>query len=108
MANKTVNKVLIDNGSSGNIIFASAFDKMVIGREKLEPVNAHLLGFSRVKVLPLGSIQLVLTLGDPLCHNNDKIPHSGCPIEIQHVTQQAFSQFHKGHPFRLSYGCQIP
>ena len=40
---------------------------MGIGREKLEPVNAHLRGFSRERVLPLGSIQLVLTLGDPLC-----------------------------------------
>ena len=41
-------------------------------------------------------------------HNNDKIPHSGGPIGIQHVTGQTFSQCHKGHHFRLSYGCQIP
>ena len=67
VANKTVHRVLIDNGSSANIIFASAFDKMGIGREKLEPVNTHLRGFSREKVLHLGSIQLVLTLGDPPC-----------------------------------------
>ena len=38
---------------------------MGIGREKLEPVSAYLRGFSGEKVLPLGSIQLVLTLGDP-------------------------------------------
>ena len=67
VANKTVHRVLIDNGSSVDIIFASAFDKMGIGREKLEPVNTHLRGFSGEKVLPLGSIQLVLTLGDPSC-----------------------------------------
>ena len=40
---------------------------MGIRREKLEPVNTYLLGFSEEKVLPLGSIQLVLTLGDPPC-----------------------------------------
>ena len=67
IANKTVHRVLVDNGSSINIIFASTFDKMGIGREKLKLTNAHLWGFSRERVLPLGSIQLVLTLGDPPC-----------------------------------------
>ena len=67
VANKTIHRVLVDNGSSADIIFASAFDKMGIRREKLEPISTHLRGFSREKVLPLGSIQLVLTLGDPPC-----------------------------------------
>ena len=67
VANKTVHRVLIDIGSSTDIIFASAFDKMDIGRVKLGPVNTHLRGFSGEKVLPLGSVQLVLTLGDPPC-----------------------------------------
>ena len=67
VANKTVHRVLIDNRSSADVIFASAIDKMGIGREKLEPVNAHLPGFSGEKVLPLGSIQLVLTLGELSC-----------------------------------------
>ena len=67
VANKTVHRVLVDNGSSADIIFASTFDKMDIGRTKLEPVSTHLRGFSCEKVLPLGSIQLVLTLRDPPC-----------------------------------------
>ena len=67
VANTTFHRVLIDNGSSADIIFTSAFDKMDIGREKLDPVNTHLRGFSGEKVLPLGLIQLVLTLGEPPC-----------------------------------------
>ena len=67
VANKTVHRVLIDNGSSADIIFESAFDKMGVGRERLEPVNTHLRGFSWEMVLPLGLIKLVLTLGEPPC-----------------------------------------
>ena len=67
VANKTVHRVLVDNGSSADIIYASAFDKMGIGRERLEPIITHLRGFSGEKVLPLGSIQLVLTLEEPPC-----------------------------------------
>ena len=67
MANKTVHRVLIDNGSLADIIFASTFEKISIGREELETVNTHLLRFFGEKMLPLGSVQLVLTLGDPPC-----------------------------------------
>ena len=86
VANKTIHWVLVNNGSLADIIFASAFDKMGIGREKLEPVSTHLRGFSGEKVLPLGSIQLLLTLGDPsppVPGNNDsKISHSRCPLRL--------------------------
>ena len=73
VANKIVHRVLVDNRNLANIIFASAFDKMGIGKEKLEPVNAHLRGFFGERVLPLGSIQLVLTLEDPPCQTTSTV-----------------------------------
>ena len=45
VANKTIHRVLVYNGSLVNIFFASAFDKMGIGREKLEPVSTYIRGF---------------------------------------------------------------
>ena len=82
VANKTVHRVLIDNGSSTDIIFASAFDKMGIGREKLEPVNTHLRGFSGEK----GITSRLNTTGTHLRRSPmpgddyDEIPHCRRPI----------------------------
>ena len=56
VANKIVHRVLTDNWSLADIIFASAFEKMGIRKEKLESINTHLLGFSGEKVLSMGSL----------------------------------------------------
>ena len=88
VANKTIHRVLVDNGSSIDIIFASAFDKMGIGREKLGPVNACLRGLSRERVL-LGVDIASAHFGRlPMPgYNNNEISHSRCPIGLQHVTR---------------------
>ena len=97
VANKTIHRVLVDNGSSANIIFASTFNKMSIGREKLEPVNACLCGFSGERVLPLGSIQLVLTLGDPPCQATTAVRYFqlqngvGMVRGNQHIARECYS-----------------
>ena len=97
VANKTIHKVLVDNGSLADIIFASAFNKMGIGREKLEPANAYFLWR---KSTTSGVDTTSAHFGRPPMpgYNNSKISHSRCPLSLQHVTGQALSQYHKGHP----------
>ena len=82
VANKTVHRVLVDNGSSTDIIFASAFDKMGIGRERMEPVSTHLRGFSGEKGITLGLNTISSHLGrSPISGDDDsEIPRCKCPI----------------------------
>lgn len=55
---------MIDNGSSTNILYAAALDKMEIGREKLKPIRTPLIGFGGECLNPLGSIELPMIMGE--------------------------------------------
>ena len=54
--------VLVDNGSLIDILYYPAFQQMRIGRERLTPVDAPLVGFDGMKVIPVGSITLPVTI----------------------------------------------
>ena len=59
-----MHQVLVDNGSSADILYYPAFQQMRIDRERLNPTKAPLVGFGGTKVFPLGAITLVVTVGD--------------------------------------------
>ncbi|KAL2246278.1 UNVERIFIED_CONTAM: Retrovirus-related Pol polyprotein from transposon opus [Sesamum indicum] len=54
IANYHVHKVLIDNGSSVDIIFSNVLRKMDLGSVRLKPVRTPLVGFGGSEVVPEG------------------------------------------------------
>ncbi|GFZ01039.1 hypothetical protein Acr_14g0006740 [Actinidia rufa] len=63
IANFNLQRILIDNGSSADILFILAFERMKIGLEKLHPFHTSLVSFGGNMTHPLGWIKLSVTLG---------------------------------------------
>ena len=63
IANFNTQWVLVDNGSSANIIYYLAFQQIRIGKERLIPSNVPQIGFGGMKVMPVGSITIPVTIG---------------------------------------------
>jgi hypothetical protein len=60
IGNYTTHRVLVDNGSSADVLFLSAFEKMKIEQKRIASAPVPLVGFIREKVLPKGTIALPL------------------------------------------------
>lgn len=56
--------MLVDNGSSPDILYYLTFQQMGIDRARLISTNASLVGFGGTRVLLLGAITLSITVGD--------------------------------------------
>ena len=59
-----VHRMLVDNSSSADILYYPAFQQMRINRARLIPTNAPLVGFGGTRILPIGSITLLVTVDD--------------------------------------------
>ena len=55
--------VLVDNGSSADILYYPSFQQMRIGKEWLMPSDVPLVSFNGTKVMLVGSITLPVTIG---------------------------------------------
>ncbi|KAJ1253603.1 hypothetical protein BS78_K227700, partial [Paspalum vaginatum] len=64
IASWTVTKVLVDNGSSTDVILASTLDDMGISRQSLEPSHYPLCGFGGIKTNCIGKIDLLVSFAD--------------------------------------------
>ena len=63
IVNYTTKRVLVDNGSSADILHYPAFQQMRLGRDQLHPVCLPLIGFRGMKVQLVGIITLLVVLG---------------------------------------------
>jgi hypothetical protein len=61
IANHKIYQILLDNGSSADILYQSAFKHMKIDQEKISPARYPLLSFLGEQVLPVDSIELPVT-----------------------------------------------
>ncbi|XP_011100179.1 uncharacterized protein LOC105178414 [Sesamum indicum] len=64
IANFTILKVLMDNGSSTDIIFKDVLSKMGLDNIKIEPAGTPLIGFGGGEVASLGTVDLPASLGE--------------------------------------------
>ena len=63
IADYTTRRVLVDNGSSADILYYPAFQQIRLGRDQLRPVCSLLVGFGGMKVQPVGTIMLPIVVG---------------------------------------------
>ncbi|GAV56673.1 hypothetical protein CFOL_v3_00215, partial [Cephalotus follicularis] len=59
----TMKRILIDSGSSTDILYKHAFDQLRIPVDQLKPVKTPLVGFAGEMVHPLGSVDLSVVAG---------------------------------------------
>ncbi|GMN61366.1 hypothetical protein TIFTF001_030447 [Ficus carica] len=64
VANNVVRRVLIDNGSSADVMFMDAFSRLKIEGATLTPVKTPLYGFVGDYVRAAGTVRLPVTIGD--------------------------------------------
>ena len=63
IGNMNVHRTLVDNGSSVDILYLKAYEQMGIGLHKLTPTPTPLYGFTGDSLIPVGSVNLALTVG---------------------------------------------
>ncbi|XP_065033914.1 uncharacterized protein LOC135666277 [Musa acuminata AAA Group] len=65
VANAQMRRIMVDTGSSADVLYFDAFQKLGLVRENLSPMCSALTGFTGDSISPLGAITLPLTLGTP-------------------------------------------
>ncbi|XP_064995328.1 uncharacterized protein LOC135631519 [Musa acuminata AAA Group] len=65
VANAQMRRIMVDTGSSADILYFDTFQRLGLARENLNPMCSTLTGFTGDSISPLGVVTLPLTLGTP-------------------------------------------
>ncbi|XP_028099377.1 uncharacterized protein LOC114298916 [Camellia sinensis] len=109
ISNYNVRCVLVDNGSSSDIIFLNAFKQLQISEEKLSPLQTPLVGFTRDQVISIGSIDLPITIGEYSRQNTKILTFLvvNCPsaynVILGRTTLNAFQSVTSTYPLALKF-----
>lgn len=63
VANCIIKRVLMDGGSVVNVMFYSTFQQIGLPDEEIVPVTTPSVGFHKTSMVPMGTIELEVTVG---------------------------------------------
>ncbi|KAL0358304.1 UNVERIFIED_CONTAM: hypothetical protein Sangu_0679800 [Sesamum angustifolium] len=99
LANFLVKKVLVDSGSSTDIMFYDAYVQLGIENAHIRKVNTPLTGFSSEMIEPLGEVMLPLSLGSLLKRTKEgrgglhlEAPPRAATSDLEHSQLEAVPQ----------------
>ena len=81
IANNNVHRILVDNGSSVDILYFQEFERMRLKVSDLKSSSNPIYDFTGDSVVPLGVISLLMTLGE--------YPRQSCVMEDFLVIDQS-------------------
>ena len=58
-----INRVLIDNGSSANIVYLPTFQQMKLDKKRIMPFTLPSVSFTRDRIVPIGIVTLTVIAG---------------------------------------------
>ncbi|KAL2224226.1 UNVERIFIED_CONTAM: hypothetical protein Sindi_2940500 [Sesamum indicum] len=77
-------KLLVDSGSSADIIFYDAYVQLGVDNAQLRKVNTPLTGFSGDMIQPMGEVMLLLSrFSSKKIHEISEVPRGESPIRLQ-------------------------
>ncbi|XP_012844964.1 PREDICTED: uncharacterized protein LOC105965005 [Erythranthe guttata] len=114
VANFLVKKILVDGGSSTDIMYLYTFKLLGIDNARFSPITTSLKGFTGDSVLSMGEVELPISLGDNPCRITKMIKFliidKPSPYNIIlgrpaiHTFKSVPSSYHQKWKFHTPYG----